>query len=305
MVAGFEAPSAGRIFLRDRDITSMPAGERGIAMVFQNYALFPRMTVAENVAFGLETKRLPRREIDARVADALESVHLAERGGSPVSELSGGEQQRVAVARAVVVEPAVLLFDEPLSNLDVTLRASMRKEIKELQSRLGITTLYVTHDQAEALSLSTRLAIMRSGELLQVGTPLEAYERPASPFVAEFLGGANLIEGRFDPESGGFATSGPAFNVPHSLFDGWRGDVIIAVKPGNILPVRGPDRETITGIVETVEYQGLMVSLTVAIEGLVLKSTFPAPQGDQFPARGERINLRIDWKWATVYRKDA
>ena len=304
MVAGFETPGAGRILLRGKDITSLPPGERGVAMVFQNYALFPRMTVAENVAFGLETKHLPRPEIAAKVTAALESVHLENRSGSSVSELSGGEQQRVAVARAIVVQPAVLLFDEPLSNLDVALRASMRNEIREIQSRLNITTLYVTHDQGEAMSLSTRLAIMRSGSLIQLGTPVEVYERPASPFVAEFLGGANLIEGTIEAGSGRLVIAGFSPTLPAGKLTGLKGDVVVAIKPENIVPVSDGSPEGVSGIVEAVEYQGFMVSLDVLVGGLGLRSTFTTSPGKRLPVRGETIRISIDWQKATVFPRD-
>jgi ABC-type Fe3+/spermidine/putrescine transport system ATPase subunit len=305
MVAGFERPTTGRIFLRDKEITSLPPGERGVAMVFQNYALFPRMTVAENVAFGLETKRLPRPEIAKRVAGALESVHLAERSHSPVSDLSGGEQQRVAVARAIVVEPSVLLFDEPLSNLDVALRTSMRREIKDLQSRLGITTLYVTHDQGEAMSLSTRVAIMRAGMLLQVGTPVQAYEQPASPFVAEFLGSANLLEGRVDAGSGMLVMRGLQCSVPTDVLSGPGGEVVVAVKPENIVPTVEDDPEGIPGLVREVEFQGFTIGLVVQVNEVSLRSVYRPPRGSSMPAPGESMRVRIDWQRATVFGKSS
>ncbi len=301
LIAGFEKPSSGRILLRDRDITLLPPGERGVAMVFQNYALFPRMTVFENVAFGLEVKRVPRPEIQKRVMKALEGVHLGNRPGSPVSELSGGEQQRVAVARAIVVEPAVLLFDEPLSNLDMALRASTRREIKELQSRVGITTLYVTHDQAEAMSLSSRVAVMRGGELLQIGTPMETYDYPASPFVAEFLGSANLLEGSIDTATGRFVTHGTMFSLPRELTSGLRGEITVAIKPENVVPFTGGPGEGIPGTIQSVEFQGFAISLLVSLGGVVLRSTFPVSVVSRIPVRGETIPFRIDWPRCTAF----
>ena len=196
LVAGFEQPTAGRIELNGRDITRLPAERRGIGMVFQNYALFPHLNVFENVAFGLRTRGLPRSEIRRRVGEALELVELAGFEERRVQELSGGQQQRVALARALAPEPPVLLLDEPLSNLDAALREKTRAELRALLKRLGITAIFVTHDQEEAFALSDRIAILEAGRLRQVGTPESLYHEPASPFVAAFLGRANFLAGR-------------------------------------------------------------------------------------------------------------
>ena len=196
MIAGLEPPSSGTIVIDGVDITSFPPQKRNIGIVFQNYALFPHMSVFENVAYGLEVKKIPRNEIRAKVQHILEKVHLSEKADISVPLLSGGEQQRVAVARAVVVEPGVLLFDEPLSNLDYALRLETRAEIKRLQREVGITTIYVTHDQGEALALSDRIAVLNKGIVQQVGTPDELYFHPGNAFTASFIGHANL----FSPE---------------------------------------------------------------------------------------------------------
>lgn len=193
LVGGFELPDAGRIFLGDTEVTRVAARHRPTAMVFQSYALFPTMTVGENVGYGLAVQKVPGPERARRVAESLARVDLAGYEQKPVTQLSGGQQQRVALARALAVEPSVLLFDEPLSNLDVALREQTRRELKALQAQLGVTSLYVTHDQEEALALSDRLAVMRDGQLLQVGTPVEVYRQPETAFVARFLGGSNLI----------------------------------------------------------------------------------------------------------------
>ncbi|WP_083854556.1 ABC transporter ATP-binding protein, partial [Teichococcus cervicalis] len=198
MVAGFIEPSAGRILIGGQDVTSRPAHARDTGMVFQSYALFPHMSVAQNVAFGLEMRKIGRAERDSRVAEALRLVrldHLAER---MPRQLSGGQQQRVALARALVVNPAVFLLDEPLSNLDAKLRGEVRMEIRALQQRLGLTTLIVTHDQEEALTMADRLVVMDRGRVRQVGTAEELYEQPADPFVAGFVGRCNLVEGRLE-----------------------------------------------------------------------------------------------------------
>ncbi|MGA9408667.1 MAG: ABC transporter ATP-binding protein [Bacteroidota bacterium] len=193
MIAGLELPSSGTIAIDSLDITSLPPQKRNIGIVFQNYALFPHMSVFENVAYGLEVKKIPGNEIRAKVQHILEKVHLLEKAETPVPLLSGGEQQRVAVARAVVVEPRVLLFDEPLSNLDYALRLETRTEIKRLQREVGITTIYVTHDQGEALALSDRIAVLNHGVVQQVGTPDELYFHPNNAFTATFIGHANLF----------------------------------------------------------------------------------------------------------------
>jgi len=207
-IAGLEQPEAGEIVIGDKTVfsaerrISIPPNRRTIGMVFQNYAIWPHMTVYDNVAFPLVVERRPKAEITSRVAEALKVVGLSGLERRPAPRLSGGQQQRVALARALVREPQVLLLDEPLSNLDAKLRAEMRIEIRELQQRLGITTLYVTHDQAEALALSDIMAVMRGGKLLQVGPPEEIYGRPKSQFVAEFLGATNFLDGRLATVNG-------------------------------------------------------------------------------------------------------
>src|SRR4030088_598630 len=196
MIAGLAEPSAGEIFLDERSITRVPVHRRNIGMLFQNYALFPHMTVAENIAFGLETRGIKRAAAAERVAGALQLVQLPEYGDRMPAQLSGGQQQRVGVARALVVAPALLLLDEPLGALDKALRQSMQVELRALQRRLGFTTVMVTHDQDEALTMADRIVIMRDGHIEQVGAPAEVYQRPVSRFVAGFLGASNFLRGR-------------------------------------------------------------------------------------------------------------
>jgi iron(III) transport system ATP-binding protein len=195
VVAGFELPDAGRIFFDDENVTSLPPEKRHTGMVFQNYALFPHLTVFENVAFGLRARKHPPAEISARVVAALDLVDMRELQNRPVTQLSGGQQQRVALARALAVQPRILLLDEPLSNLDAQLRRTTRTELKNLQRRLGITTIYVTHDQEEALALSDRILVMEKGAAQQVGTPEEIYHSPANLFVMSFIGASNALSG--------------------------------------------------------------------------------------------------------------
>ena len=202
MIAGLLAPSGGRILVDGTDVTAMPAHRRNMGLVFQSYALFPHLSVARNVAFGLEMRGVARAEIAARVAEALALVRLGALSGRRPKELSGGQQQRVALARALVIRPSLLLLDEPLSNLDAKLREELRDEIRAIQRQLAITTIFVTHDQQEALSMSDRIVVMEGGRIAQAGSPAEIYEAPTSPFVATFVGRMNRIEMRV-------ASSGP------------------------------------------------------------------------------------------------
>ncbi len=194
LIAGFAQAQTGKVLLDGQDVAPLPPWKRDVGMVFQSYALWPHMTVAKNVAFGLEERRLPRAEIERRVAQALELVGLSAYAERRPAQLSGGQQQRVAVARTIAIEPKVLLLDEPLSNLDAKMRVSVRRELRSLQQRLGLTTIFVTHDQEEANTICDRIAVMEGGKVQQVGTPMELYENPANLFVANFLGSANILD---------------------------------------------------------------------------------------------------------------
>ena len=194
MIAGFNSIEGGDFYFGDKRINDVPAHKRDIGMVFQNYAIFPHLTVEENVAYGLKARGVKKDEMDRRVKEALELVQIAPLAKRKPSELSGGQQQRVALARAFVIEPSVLLMDEPLSNLDAKLRVQMRSIIKKLQRRLGITTIYVTHDQEEALAISDRIAVMNQGHIMQIGTPRDIYAKPENPFVAGFIGVSNFLD---------------------------------------------------------------------------------------------------------------
>ncbi len=206
MIAGFEYPTSGDILLNGQQIANTPPYQRNVNTVFQSYALFPHMTVAENVAFGLEMKKVPRADIARRTGEALDMVRLAGFEQRRPSQLSGGQQQRVALARALINRPEVLLLDEPLAALDQKLRKEMQNELKRIQAEVGITFIFVTHDQEEALTMSDRIAVMSHGQVLQVGTPTEIYERPARQFVADFIGEANFIEGTVSSVEPGYAT---------------------------------------------------------------------------------------------------
>ncbi len=205
MIAGLEAPTSGQVFIGGIDVTRRPTWERDVSMVFQSYALFPHMSVLDNVAYGLRSERKPVAEAHERSRGALATVGLASLEARFPAELSGGQQQRVALARAIVLEPAVLLFDEPLSNLDARLRREMREEIRALQQRLGVTVVYVTHDQAEALAVSDRVIIMDAARIAGEGAPRDLYERPATEFVARFIGEANIVPASLERDADGAA----------------------------------------------------------------------------------------------------
>jgi len=205
IIAGFYQPDAGRLMFGNQVMNNVPPHKRNTGMVFQNYALWPHMTVSENIAYGLRLRKVDKEKREKSVAEVLEIVHMPEYANRPVNKLSGGQQQRIALARALVIKPSVLLLDEPLSNLDAQLRLEMRHEIKQIHSRADITAVYVTHDQAEALSLADRMAIMKDGVIAQIGTPREIYRCPASPFVASFVGETNFINGQITSVSNGSA----------------------------------------------------------------------------------------------------
>jgi iron(III) transport system ATP-binding protein len=200
MIAGFNSIESGEFYFGDKLINNIPAHKRDIGMVFQNYAIFPHLTVKENVAYGLKARKVPKDQMDAKVKEALELVQISHLADRKPNELSGGQQQRVALARAFVIEPSVLLMDEPLSNLDAKLRVQMRSVIKKLQKRLDITTIYVTHDQEEALAISDRIAVMNEGRIMQIGTPSEIYAKPQNPFVAGFIGVSNYLDCEVKPD---------------------------------------------------------------------------------------------------------
>jgi iron(III) transport system ATP-binding protein len=233
MIAGFTDVKSGSIWIGDKRIDSLPAHRRNIGMVFQNYAIFPNLTVADNVAYGLRARKVDRAEIRDRVEKALQRVRLAGYGTRWPHQLSGGQLQRVAIARALVIEPAVLLFDEPLSNLDAQLRTEMRVEIRQLQQSLGLTAVYVTHDQEEALAISDRVAVLRGGKIEQVGSPEEIYQRPQTAFVAEFLGGTNMlpgIAGAFDGEATEVTVCGATLSVRGRVAEPG-GKVLLSIRP--------------------------------------------------------------------------
>jgi len=267
MIAGFCDVEAGSIWFGERRIDALPAHHRNTGMVFQNYAIFPNLTVAGNVAYGLRARKVDPADIRARVEKALERVRLPGYGSRWPHELSGGQLQRVAIARVLVIEPAVLLFDEPLSNLDAQLRTQMRVEIRQLQQSLGLTTIYVTHDQEEALAISDRIAILRSGKIEQVGSPQEIYQRPNTAFVAEFLGGANLLPGTigtFDGEKTEVASCGTTILVDRKPGSAGQ-EVFVSIRPEALRLANGSDGPVLRAKLVMREFLGQIQRLHAAL----------------------------------------
>jgi putative spermidine/putrescine transport system ATP-binding protein len=248
MIAGFVEPTSGAIRLEGRDLLAVKPAKRSLGIVFQSYALFPHMTVAENVSFGLEMRGVARGERDKRVAETLQLVGLSAFSGRHPRQLSGGQQQRVALARALVIRPRILLLDEPLSNLDAKLREEMQIELRQIQRTVGTTTILVTHDQAEAMALSDRIVVMNKGRAEQIGAPHEAYERPATPFVANFLGKTNSVNGAtIRPERISFAAAGLAGTVRTRVFQGNHWLYQIDTASGLLTVIRQNTGETMPG----------------------------------------------------------
>jgi putative spermidine/putrescine transport system ATP-binding protein len=276
MVAGFVRPDGGAVLLDGEDIAGMPPQKRGFGMVFQNYAIFPHLNVFENIAFPLRARRWAKEAIGERVSWALELVRLGRFGDRDARQLSGGQQQRVALARAIVFHPPVVLMDEPLGALDKNLRFEMQVEIKEIQQRLGMTVLYVTHDQEEAMSMSDRIAIMDDGRIYQVGSPGEVYERPANPFVGRFLGEANLIEGTVMGDAGEVVRlrlpSGQELRAPRSdACSTGRAMLFIRPERVEIAPGTGgagdPMANTLAGRVRRCSFLGNILRYAVELNG--------------------------------------
>jgi putative spermidine/putrescine transport system ATP-binding protein len=290
MVAGFDRPTAGRIVLHGADVSNLPPYERDVNTVFQDYALFPHMSVAENIAYGLRIKKVPASERQQRVSETLELVRLPGLGDRKPSQLSGGQRQRVALARALINRPRVLLLDEPLGALDLKLRQAMQIELKNIQRQVGITFVYVTHDQEEALSMSDRLAVFNHGKVEQVGAPAEIYEAPATAFVAGFVGVSNLIDG---PAAQEITGSAETFSIRPEK---------IRIVPAET-PVEG-DVFTATGTAIEVVYLGMytryVIALDQGVELTVAIQNLEATSSDVGAVKGRRV--RLVWEHAHVHR---
>lgn len=276
LIAGLEMGSSGRILIGDHDVSTLPATDRDVSMVFQSYALFPHMSVLENVSYGL--KFSGHNKIDARekAIAGLDLVGLADYGARLPSELSGGQQQRVAVARALVLEPQVLLFDEPLSNLDAKLRRQVREEIREIQQNLGLTVVYVTHDQEEALAVSDRIIVMKNAMVAQDGTPRDLYDAPANRFVADFIGEANIIPCRISSakgdmamvEVGSYSANLPSRGIPE-------GEAWLAVRPSRVVIAKPKSANSFPGTITRLTYVGNHLEITLATKQGELFATSP------------------------------
>ncbi len=299
LIAGFEQPTSGEIWMGGRSIHLLPPYKREVNTVFQNYALFPHMSVWDNVAYGLKMRRVPKVEIGKRVGEALELVHLEQLTHRAPRQLSGGQQQRVALARALVNRPKLLLLDEPLGALDLKLRKEMQLELKHLQTQVGITFLYVTHDQEEALTMSDRVALMQAGRIEQLGTPQDIYDRPASRFVADFIGETNLLLGRLHELSDGAAlvdVEGQLLRV-HPPADAAVGQALwVSVRPELIAILADgqapPGYNVIEGLVEDGIYAGSLTKLRLRLPGGSALVVHAAPT-DAVVAPGSR--LRVGW----------
>jgi putative spermidine/putrescine transport system ATP-binding protein len=266
MIAGFEQPTTGTITINGEDVTYKAPNKRNVGMVFQSYALFPNMNVADNIGFGLKVRKRGKADIRKRVAELLEIVNLPDKGNRYPYQLSGGQQQRVALARALAFEPQVLLLDEPLSALDAKIRVALRHEIRSIQRQLGITTVYVTHDQEEALSLSDRVVVMSEGRMEQVGTPFEIYNFPSTAFVASFVGTLNVLPGVVkDAASGQLAIAGQPVRIARS-FEGSAGrEVSVALRPEMVKLGSDAGENRLTGKVSDVSFLGSIVRIRVTL----------------------------------------
>jgi len=289
MVAGLITPTGGRIMLDGRDMSQIPVHRRNMGMVFQAYALFPHMSVAENVAFGLEMRGVPKVDRASRVERALDLVKLKGYGERRITQLSGGQQQRCAIARSLVIEPQLLLLDEPLSNLDAKLRDEMREEIRDIQARTGVTAIFVTHDQDEALSMADRLAVMSAGKIEQIGTPRQIFDQPVTEFVANFIGAGNFLNGTaVEPRVAAVSGMG-TIAVGQDLSVGQ--DVRLLVRPHRLV-VNGPGENTFEGTVKHLVYRGDMLTLNVSVGEHLFTVDLPTHAGI-LPERGDKVTLAV------------
>jgi len=297
MIAGFNSIDGGEFYFNEKLINNVEAHKRDIGMVFQNYAIFPHLNVEENVAYGLKARKVPADEIARRTKDALELVQIAHLAKRKPNELSGGQQQRVALARAFVIEPSILLMDEPLSNLDAKLRVQMRTVIKKLQQKLGITTIYVTHDQEEALSISDRIAVMKDGQIMQVGTPEEIYAKPANQFVAGFIGTSNFLN--VDVEKGKVKLEDHIINIP--LRKEFNGKALLSARPEQIFI----GNKGIKGTITFATFLGDFVEYEVTIEnGQVLTVHEFTKHTTKAYQMGEEVKLEFAETACSLYTED-
>jgi len=296
MIAGFELPTSGTISIDGQDISRTPPHDRNVGMVFQSYALFPNMNVADNIGFGLRVRHTPKDKIRKKVGELLELIHLEGKGGQFPYELSGGMQQRVALARALAIEPRVLLLDEPLSALDAKIRVSLRQEIRSIQRQLGITTVYVTHDQEEALSLSDTVVVMSEGRVEQIGTPAAIYGSPATAFVARFVGQLNVLDTQVvDPATGRVSIGGQTFELGTPLTGVATGaHIAVAIRPEAIeLGPGDGTRQRLVGEVQDIQFLGPVIRVRMRMPGegaTLLFDSFNRP-GTVPPVLGQQVTV--------------
>ncbi len=294
MIAGFESPDEGEIYLGDEAINALTPNKRDTAMVFQSYALLPHYNVFDNVAYGLKLRHVPKEEIRERVMKILDLVELTGMEGRMTNQLSGGQQQRVALARALVIEPSVLLFDEPLSNLDAKLRVTMRTEIRRIQQEVGITAIYVTHDQSEAMALSDRIIIMRSGVVEQIGSPQEIYYHPVNEFVADFIGEANFLKGRLEALSDNRAQLNVSGDICHAapvpgMEVGKDYTIVLRPEAASLGEDGGLPCEVVLSC-----FMGSYQNYHVKVGDTLVKLTDPNPKNKRIYKVGERCHLVFD-----------
>jgi putative spermidine/putrescine transport system ATP-binding protein len=305
MIAGFETPSEGVIRINQTDVTYAPPNQRNVGMVFQSYALFPNMNVADNIGFGLKVAHKPADEIKQRVKEMLELIHMEEFGGRYPYQMSGGQQQRVALARALAIQPQVLLLDEPLSALDAKIRLRLRGEIRAIQQQLGITTIYVTHDQEEALSLSDRIVVMNESHIEQIGTPFEIYNFPTTPFVASFVGTLNVVKAVVvDRVQGELNVDGQKLVISQKI-DAMPGETIrLALRPELISITQQDGGENgFTGQIETITFLGSIVRIQLRLgENTLFFDTFNNPHL-VLPKKGERVKVTFSREACLVMGK--
>jgi putative spermidine/putrescine transport system ATP-binding protein len=311
MIAGFETPTSGTIRINGADLTNLPPNKRNVGMVFQSYALFPNMTVAENIAFGMTVTHKAKEAISARVTEMLRLIHLPQLANRYPYQLSGGQQQRVALARALAIQPQVLLLDEPLSALDAKIRVSLRQEIRAIQRTLGITTIYVTHDQEEAMSLSDRIVVMSEGRMEQVGTPFEIYNFPTTQFVASFVGTLNQLQARvLDAASGKLELEGQTIHAAKAL-DKRSGETIgVALRP-EMISLNGQGEggqgalNHLDVIVEDTMFLGSIVRTRVRLNNSIISlDTFNNPHL-ALPRRQEKISIQFPREAVLILQQNA
>ncbi|AGB71699.1 MULTISPECIES: ABC transporter ATP-binding protein [Rhizobium] len=296
MIAGFETPTAGTLSINGKDQRALKPNQRNIGMVFQAYALFPNMTVHDNVAFGLKVAGMAKPDIDKRVKEMLALIKLDHLAGRYPYQMSGGQQQRVALARAIAVKPQVLLLDEPLSALDAKIRISLREEIRAIQQQLGITTVFVTHDQEEALSISDRIVVMNAGRADQIGTPFEIYNKPATRFVASFVGTLNLIEGKVvDPDSNRIMIGDQGVTLKQSVTAYKPGDTVsLALRPeAGSLAESAKGDTALTGEVSSAHFLGSVIRTRMNVAGNTISFDMFNSPGMMPPSVGEKVTLRF------------